>query len=129
MAQRDLVPVLRAAHVCVAPLPADARNQLQGCCPIKLLEYMAAGRPILSTRVAPVEEILEHGATGHLVAPGSASALAEGLRWMAEHPDEREALGRRARETALAGWGPEPFERRTRELLASFVAGRRAAVL
>jgi glycosyltransferase involved in cell wall biosynthesis len=129
MAQRDLVPVLRAAHVCVAPLPADARNQLQGCCPIKLLEYMAAGRPILSTRVAPVEEILEHGATGHLVAPGSASALAAGLTWMAEHPDEREALGRRARATALARWGPEAFDRRTRELLAPLVAARRAAVL
>ena len=90
---------------------------------------MAAGRPILSTRVAPVEEILEHGATGHLVAPGSASALAEGLRWMSEHPDEREALGRRARETALAAWGPEAFERRTRELLSPYVAARRAAVL
>jgi len=76
-----------------------------------------------------VEEILEHGATGHLVAPGSASALAAGLTWMAEHPDEREALGRRARATALARWGPEAFDRRTRELLAPLVAARRAAVL
>jgi len=129
MEQRDLVPALRAAHVCVAPLPADARNQLQGCCPIKLLEYMATGRPILSTRVAPVQEILDHGVTGHLVAPGSASALADGLRWMAEHAEERAALGRRARAAAVAGWGVDAFERRTREALSAFVAAGPAAVL
>lgn len=40
---------------------------------------MAVGRPILSTRVAPVEEILAHGVTAHLVRPGSAAALASGL--------------------------------------------------
>jgi glycosyltransferase involved in cell wall biosynthesis len=129
MAQPDLVPVLSTAHVCVAPLAGDARNELQGCCPIKLLEYMAAGRPILSTRVAPVEEILEHGVTGHLVAPSSASALAEGLRWMAEHPVERESLGRAARMAAASRWGTDGFERRMRAFLDSLVVGAPARVL
>jgi glycosyltransferase involved in cell wall biosynthesis len=112
MAQADLVPVLRTAHVCVAPLPADPRNELQGCCPIKLLEYMAVGRPILSTRIAPVLEILQHEETAHLVRPGSATALADGLLWMAEHPVERELLGTRARAAALASWTPERFRER-----------------
>lgn len=112
VAQPDVPPILRTAHVCVAPLAADARNTLQGCCPIKLLEYMAAGRPILATRLPVVEEILEHGVTGYLVQPGSAAALADGLRWMLAHPAEREALGSRAREAVLARWTPEHFRRR-----------------
>jgi glycosyltransferase involved in cell wall biosynthesis len=112
MAHADLAPVLRTAHACVAPLPADPRNALQGCCPLKLLEYMAAGRPILSTRVTPVEEIVEHGVTAHLVRPGSATALADGIAWMLEHPAEREALGARAREAALARWTPDAFRAR-----------------
>jgi glycosyltransferase involved in cell wall biosynthesis len=110
--QADLVPVLRSAHVCVAPLPADPRNALQGCCPIKLLEYMAVGRPILSTAIAPVEEILEHERTGWLVRPGSPAALADGLQWMLAHAPEREALGARAREAALARWSGEVFGER-----------------
>ena len=112
VAQPDVAPILRTAHVCVAPLAEDARNTLQGCCPIKLLEYMAAGRPILATRLPVVEELLEHGVTGYLVQPGSAAALAEGLRWMLTHPAEREALGARARDAALARWTPEHFRRR-----------------
>jgi len=112
VAQADVAPILRTAHVCVAPLADDARNTLQGCCPIKLLEYMAAGRPILATRLPVVEEILEHDVTARLVQPGSAAALADGLRWMLTHPIEREALGLRAREAALALWTPAEFRRR-----------------
>ncbi len=100
--QAELVPALQRAHLCLAPLPADARNVVQGCCPIKLLEYMAVGRPILSTRVAPVEELLEHDRSARLVQPGSPLALADGIGWMLAHPVEREALGRAAREQLLA---------------------------
>jgi glycosyltransferase involved in cell wall biosynthesis len=112
VAHVDLPPVLRTAHVCVAPLPGDARNTLQGCCPIKLLEYMAVGRPILATRLPVVEEIVEHGASAHLVRAGSAAALADGIRWLVEHPDEREALGAGARAAALARFTPEHFSAR-----------------
>jgi glycosyltransferase involved in cell wall biosynthesis len=119
--QENLVPVLRSAHLCVAPMPADPRNAVQGCCPIKVLEYMAAGRPILATRIPPLLEILEHQRSGFLVAPGSPAALAEGLAWMLAHPEEREALGLRAREDLMArfpaaqfpGWLDQALERVT----------------
>jgi glycosyltransferase involved in cell wall biosynthesis len=122
MAQADLLPVLQTAHLCVAPLPDDARNAVQGCCPIKLLEYMAAGRPILATRVAPVEEILEHGRTAHLVRAGSAADLAAGLRFLAAHPAEREALGAAARERAVEAWQPARLRSGLQESLRA-VAG------
>ena len=112
MDQRDLAPVLRTSHVCLAPLPSDARNAVQGCCPIKILEYMAAGRPILGTSIAPVEEILEHGKTAWLVPAGSPAELADGIAWMLDHPAEREALGRAAREEAVARWSPALFRDR-----------------
>jgi glycosyltransferase involved in cell wall biosynthesis len=112
MEPADLPPVLRTAHVCVAPLAADARNTLQGCCPLKLLEYMAAGRPIVATRIAPVEEILADGETACLVEPGSAAALADGLEWMREHPVEREQLGARARAAAEQRWTLAAFRER-----------------
>lgn len=122
MAQADLVPVLHTAHVCVAPLPADPRNALQGCCPIKILEYMAAARPILSTRIEPVLEVLEHGRTAHLVAPGSGAALADGLLWMKENAEAREELGRAAREDAAASWNGGTFVERVAQALRDATA-------
>ena len=119
--QADLVPLLRTAHVCVAPLPADARNAVQGCCPLKVIEYMAVGRPILATRIAPLEELLQHEHDAWLAEPGSPLALAEGLAWMRDHPEEREVLGRRARETVLARFGPQHFVQTLEHALARVV--------
>ncbi len=112
MEQRDLPAVLATAHLCVAPLAADPRNALQGCCPIKLLEYMAAGRPILSTRIAPVEELLSDGDTARLVVPGSAAALADGIAWHLAYPEEREAMGLRARAVVESRFTVSAFRER-----------------
>ncbi|MCU0241130.1 MAG: glycosyltransferase family 4 protein [Vicinamibacteria bacterium] len=124
MEQADLLPVLHTAHVCVAPLPADPRNEVQGCCPIKLLEYMAAARPILATRIAPVREILEHGLTAHLVRPSSPTALAEGLLHLAAHPAEREALGAAARRIVEERYTARHFEGHLRDALVRAVGPR-----
>jgi glycosyltransferase involved in cell wall biosynthesis len=126
MQQPDLVPVLQTAHVCVAPLPEDPRNALQGCCPLKILEYMATARPILSTRIAPVLEVLEHERNAHLVPAGSAAALADGLLWMKAHPAEREALGRQAREDVVRDFHPGLFAERLATALAGLDRPRRA---
>ncbi|MBI3930261.1 MAG: glycosyltransferase family 4 protein [Armatimonadetes bacterium] len=104
--------ILQQSHICVAPLPDDPRNSLQGCCPIKILEYMAAGRAVLSTRIRPVEEVVRHGATGWLVRPGSPYALAEGIRHLAAHPEEAVALGLAAREDVTERFHRRAFEER-----------------
>jgi glycosyltransferase involved in cell wall biosynthesis len=116
--QGNLVPVLHAAHVCAAPMPADARNTVQGCCPVKVLEYMSAARPILATRIPPLLELLKHEQTAWLASPGSTVALAAGLAWMLEHPFEREELGRRAREQVLARFTPHELRARLSDALS-----------
>jgi len=129
LASEQIPAFLAQAHLCLAPLPDDPRNSLQGCCPIKILEYLAAGRAVLATRVPPVEEIIEHGRTGWLVRPGSPSALAEGLLTLAGRPDLVEGLGRNARAEAQARWGRQRFEAAVAavlgELKTSFGSQRR----
>lgn len=115
----DLPAFLAGCHACVAPLPEDPRNALQGCCPIKILEYLAAGRAVLSTRIRPVEEILRHGETGWLVRPGSPRALAEGILHLASRPDLVSELGVRGRAEAEARWGRERFVEEVGGLLRS----------
>lgn len=58
VAPGELGAVLRAHDVGVAPLLPSERNLVQGCQPIKLLDYAAAGLPILAPDLPVVHELL-----------------------------------------------------------------------
>lgn len=103
----------------VAPLPKDSRNTVQGCCPIKLIEFMAAGLPILSTRLPVVEELLTHQESAWLVRPDSPWALAQGILRLASDPELRQRLAARAQSVARERYHRNQFENRLAEALQS----------
>lgn len=55
--------------------------------PVAILEAMAAGLPVVSTRAGGVEEAAVDGQNAYLVAPGDAAGLAEAMIRMANAPD------------------------------------------
>ncbi|WP_447972458.1 glycosyltransferase family 4 protein [Nitrospira sp. Kam-Ns4a] len=61
-----------------------------------LVEAMAAGRPVIASRVGGVPAIVEDGRTGRLVPPGDPAALAAALDDLLRHPDRARALGEAA---------------------------------
>jgi glycosyltransferase involved in cell wall biosynthesis len=64
--------------------------------PVVLMEAMALGRPVISTYIAGIPELVEPGVNGWLVPAGSVEALASAMREVLEAPVERlEAMGRR----------------------------------
>jgi glycosyltransferase involved in cell wall biosynthesis len=66
------------------------------------MEAMALQRPVISTYVAGIPELVVPGITGWLVPAGDEAALAEALRDALQSPPERlAALGRAARELVL----------------------------
>jgi glycosyltransferase involved in cell wall biosynthesis len=90
----DEVPgFLAAADVVVVPQrdTIDTRGQV----PAKLFDAMAVGRPIVSTRVSMIPEILD--GCGLVVPPGAPAAIAEAIAWLLDHPEEARALGATAR--------------------------------
>ncbi|MWV60280.1 glycosyltransferase family 4 protein [Rathayibacter sp. VKM Ac-2754] len=70
--------------------------------PLKVYEYLAAGLPVVASRVGQVPRIVRHGETGLLVDPHDASALAEALRSLAADPALRRRMSAAARATAVA---------------------------
>ena len=58
-----------------------------------LLEAMAAGRPVVASRVGPIPEVVLHGETGLLVEPGQPEPLAAALIELLEHPGLAARLG------------------------------------
>ena len=68
--------------------------------PNTIVEAMAAGRPVVATRVGGVPDAVEHGRTGLLVDPGDDEALAVALDALLTDEVKRATLGREARERA-----------------------------
>ncbi len=70
-----------------------------------LLEAMAAGLPVVGTRVAGTGEVVIQGETGLLVAPEDADALCAALAALIKDEPRREAFGRAGRQRVETTFG------------------------
>jgi glycosyltransferase involved in cell wall biosynthesis len=77
------------------------RPQTDGI-PNVLVEAMAMEIPVISTPVAGIPELVEHGRTGCLVPEKDPATLASAIERLACNPEERAALGCAGREAVLA---------------------------
>ena len=87
---------LDVADVAVATLPDTEQAATKS--PLKIVEYMAAGKAIVASRVGEAVRFLDNGKVGRLVAPGDADALADGVQELLADPYLRDELGVAARE-------------------------------
>lgn len=78
---------LAGAAASLAPLRSGARNVTQGCCPLKVLESLAAGTPVVASDLPAVREIMRDDEHGRLVPPDRPDALARALRVLLDHPE------------------------------------------
>lgn len=88
--------------------------------PVVLMEAMALGRPVISTYIAGIPELVHNGVNGWLIPAGDVQALADAMRDVLEHDDRALAgIGERARERAVAR---HSIDTEARKLLAHFDA-------
>lgn len=66
--------------------------------PMTLLEAMQAGKPVISSRVGGMTDVLHHGENGILVAPADPSALADAIEHICQDEKLFQNLGERARQ-------------------------------
>src|SRR5688572_29905234 len=85
------------ALLSLAPLRDCSRNAHQGCAPLKILESMAAGVPVVASDLPAVRELIEDGVTGRLIPPDRPGELARAIRVLLDYPEQRAALGAAAR--------------------------------
>jgi glycosyltransferase involved in cell wall biosynthesis len=63
-----------------------------------VIEAMAAGKPVVASKIAPLTEIVREGETGLLVSPDDPQDIADGVAWLFAHPEQAREMGRRGRE-------------------------------
>jgi glycosyltransferase involved in cell wall biosynthesis len=93
--RRDVAACLAAADIVALP-------SLQEGLGVAALEAMAAGRPVVASRVGGLGEAVVHEETGLLVAPGDPTVLAAALARLAGDPGLRARLGAGGRARVLA---------------------------
>ncbi len=76
VAHHEVPALIAGADICVAPLGLNDRNVTQGACPIKLLEYMAAARPLLASNMPIVRELVREDIDALLFSPNDPEDLA-----------------------------------------------------
>jgi phosphatidyl-myo-inositol dimannoside synthase len=95
-----MAAALSTADVAVVPSVVDRAGNVDGL-PNALLEALAAGRPVVASRVAGIPDVLEHDRNGLLVPAGDPDALAGALQRLTREPATRARLSTTARQTAL----------------------------
>jgi len=102
--RRDVPRLLADADVFVLPSRSEGH-------PVSVLEAMAAGVPVVASRVGGVAEQVADGETGLLVAPGDPAELAAALRRLAADPSLRRRLGAAGRARAERAFDLDAFRR------------------
>jgi colanic acid/amylovoran biosynthesis glycosyltransferase len=118
----EKVAQLRWADIFVYPTCYPPEGQ-----PLVLLEAMAAGLPIISTRHAGIPETVRHDVEGLLTAPGDETELAEALLALASDSDARARLAQAARRRYEAAYTPTHLRERLEEVLAGAISGQSGA--
>ncbi len=98
VAPAEVPNLLASMDVAVAPYPELLNFYFS---PLKVYEYMAAGLPVVASRVGQLQKLIEPGVNGLLVPPGDTAALAAALGRLQSDPQLRLRLGQAARATVI----------------------------
>ena len=96
LSQGAVLKKLQAADIFALPSTTDAQGATD-VFPTVILEAMASARPVVSTRLAGIPELVVDGQTGILAPPGDSIALAHALRQLLRDPDLRLRFGNAGR--------------------------------
>lgn len=92
------IPSLIQHSVCgLAPMGSIERN-CTGVMPLKVFETLACGVPVVVSDLPGMADLVRQHHCGIVVPPGDSKQLANAVRYLLEHPEERAAMGKNGRQ-------------------------------
>lgn len=114
VAQTQVPDMLAVMDVVTAPYPQLPQELWFS--PLKLFEYMAAGKAIVASKAGQISTVIDHRHTGLLVEPGNIDELASSILYLYQNPDQRLKMGSNARKQAVAHHSWEQYVQRLEEV-------------
>lgn len=115
--QHDMPQVYAQLDVVVSTSHTEAM-------PFALMEAMSCGLPVVAPRVGGVPDLVAHGQTGWLTAPGADHEAAQLVESLLAQPDLRQQMGHRARERCMHRFSLDASVSGTMALLQRLVPAR-----
>ena len=112
----ELIRLYRTSDVFALPTRGD-------CFPLVCMEALAAGLPLVASRVGGIPDAVREGVTGHLVEPGDAAALGDALEALAADPRRRREMADACRKEAAARFDARENARRLFQFVGDRCAG------
>lgn len=119
--RHDVPEFLSEVQVSVLPSLSEALSNT-------LLESMAAGLPVVATRVGGNPEVVEHGVTGFLVPPREPEALVATVARLLEQPALAQAMGRAGKQRVAENFSLDRLTQETESLYIRLLMKRRHRV-
>jgi colanic acid/amylovoran biosynthesis glycosyltransferase len=88
----EVIAMLDCAHVLLAPSVTAEDGDREGI-PVAIMEAMAAGLPVISTRHSGIPELVRDGVSGYLVEERDVESLASKIADIVDHPEAWVELG------------------------------------
>ena len=111
----DVPSLLASSFACVLTSSAEGFSN-------SILEYMAAGKPVVATNVGGAAEAVIEGETGYLVASDDDAALAQRLIELLDDPEKTAAFGGAGRKIAAEKFSTQAQLDKTLELYNSLIS-------
>ena len=126
IAHSQVPEMLSIADVAVVPSAAITAGRGGTGAPLKLFEYMAAGKAIVATVHDEAAEVIQHGFNGMLVESGDVKEFAAATLKLLNDPAERIRLGQNARKQAVNQYSWEEYTRKLEEIYLRVVGSTRS---
>ena len=113
----DVPGLLDRSNVCVLSSASEGFSNA-------VLEYMAAGRPVVATRVGGIEEAVSDGYNGFLVDPGDYVQMADRIALLLESPGGAREMGSRSRDIVACKFSRRRQLQRVEQLYQDLLVAR-----
>jgi colanic acid/amylovoran biosynthesis glycosyltransferase len=111
--------LLANAHILIAPSVTSADGDMEGI-PVSIMEAMAQGMPVITTRHSGIPELVETGKSGLVVSERNTDELAQAVDHMISSPHKWEAMGSSGRKCVEGHFNQSALNDQLVETLRSF---------
>jgi len=116
-----IADLLHISDVCVLSSRAEGFSN-------SILEYMAAGKPVVATNVGGASEAIQEGVTGYLVPAGNDELMAERIASLLQDPPKARAMGEKGKQVIIEQFSCETQRQRCEALYQRILTSNKTFV-
>lgn len=116
--ENDMAAIYSKASIYVAPT-------LYENLPIRILEAMSSGTPVVASNVCAIPEVIMDGVNGFLIPPKNVDSLCQKILFLIRNKDVAEEMGISARNTILSNFEWTEIAEKTANLYNSIIENKK----